>query len=524
MDVDLLTKYHRKLGLVLGKDNVQDSGGINDEGDWPIFADYRLDAATIGESKAIMDAAYIHVSRLMSSDGDAEFPQVPRIVAEARKEFFRARSRDDYGELQEDIVAAFQDGLLLGRGVVEAHMVDVVRNEGDPFPGKFQKVCLTHYPLTHVCFDPYERNVTKGRFIALMRLVRLEDAEAKWGKSATDNVRTMLNGKTSSTNQRKLDVVPVTTYYDIDEYDGRAPTRAVVLGNVGNKPVEIEESGFDFLPVGLCLGFLPSGMGEHIGAFDRMIAIQEAINEWERKMRARMNQPDLLFIDPSQMDAKDVQKLVSEFKRDFRIHVIRQKLPQGDGFKFEAAPGITEADIVYGRELKQMRAEASGLSEIDRGSALEKEATKFEIEQVQQSSSMNASGPKRMAIDLVRRTIDVTLKVAAVYDTDPVQTDIDGVNVLMNDPAVPESSIAEIMRERSRTVVGTDTLTVADDKSRRMERYSEIKDVAASFPMIVNPQKAAEEAIKVLKITENTEDWIAQPPAVPGAPGHPPAA
>ena len=497
MDGNQLLSLHRKLVYAFGDGESNTVPDTVDGSAFPVFADIARRVFKKGSSQRIMQALYIAISRMRSSEATADWPQVNKFNSESRKQAFLARARPDSdGEWNEEITQGFQDGYQLGFGGVQAGLV-TDRETG------LQRVSMNHRAATATIRDRNQRNPTKSQYIGYIHQMPAAEASVKFGRDFVERHVTQQRGSMPGPERH---IVPVCELFSLG-YGGGEPTHCFIPGGLDEEPVNVEANPFGrLLPQAWFVGFLPNGLRDPVGLIDMQIQSQAALNDLEAHVRRRVNQKDFLFIDPSQLQTADVTDLESSVGGN--VKVIRTKLPQGRGIEYIQAPDLSRATQMLIEMVERQYAQDSGLSEVDRSVQSTGQRTKFEVNQLVQRSDSNRAAVLFQTTNYLRRVIELTMHIGGMYDQAPLPIDVFGHNVLINDPDDPAMSFASMMAEESRAVVTSDALTADDDRSKRDSRKG---DLGWLFEItngaIATSPKFMEEALRAINETEPGE-WL----------------
>lgn len=497
MDKGHLSSLHNKLVYAFGDGESNEAPGNEDGNKFPVFPDIKRRVFKKGSSQRIMQALYIAISRMRSSEATADWPQVDKFTSESRKQAFLERARPDAdGEWNEEITQGFEDGYQLGRGGVQVGVL-TDRETG------LQRVSMNHRAATATIGDRNQRNPTKGEYIGFIHQMPAAQASVMFGRDFVERHVTQQRGSMPGPERH---IVPVCEYYSLG-YGGGEPTHCFVPGGLEEDPVMVGANPFGrLIPHAWFVGFLPSGLREPVGLIDMQIQSQAALNELEAHVRRRVNQKDFLFIDPSQLHAEDVKDL--EGLVGGNVKVIRTKLPQGRGIEYIKAPDLSRATQMLIEMVERQYAQDSGLSEVDRSVQSSGQRTKFEVSQLVQRSDSNRAAVLFQTTNYLRRVIEMTMLVGGMYDRAPLPIDVFGHNVLINDPEDPAMSFESMMSEKSRAVVTSDALTADDDRSKRDSRKGDLSWLyEVTSGAIASSPKFMEEALRAIS-EQDASEWL----------------
>lgn len=428
------------------------------------FPDITADFLKIGQSRRILNAQFVGLSRVMYSTPAPEFPHLDKYSAETLKQFLLARSGEpgaSDGEACTEDESVFLDGDGLGFGCAQIVL------STNPETG-FQRVGVRHIPATQVILDRHERNPSKARWVAFVHHLAPDVAEDLYGEKVFEKFRTK---SVDGVDTDGLTTMRVVEYYDLG-LGGGEPARTVLAGDLNGEVLEHEANECGCLPFAHYIHFVPPGGKKPIGRIALQMATQEAINEVEAYMRRQMRKPGVDLVDVNQVDPADAKRLMAgNYDKPLRY------TPQANsGAPITRTPGaeVPVSTLNWHGMLDRQFASDSGTSEFERGNLSSEQRTLGENQLLDQRSQVQGMWSRMQASRYHRRKFRVMLEMAKRFDRDPVELDIFGVNVPVNDPAVPESHISEFCRERSAIVVNEDSLEYSDLKAQRAQKIAEL--------------------------------------------------
>jgi hypothetical protein len=460
--------------------------GADHAGEFPDFPDIRPRIKEIGASSRILNTQFITLSRVAHGLPEPEFTQVDKVTGEVRKQFFVARSRGNGysdGEWHTQCANAFLDGDGLGVGVVQVGL------KANPKTG-YQHVHVRHVPILQVLWDQHERSLSRARWVAFMHYLAPDIAVARFGKDILRHVKELHEAG----SDQRLEVVRIFEYYDIG-YGKGEPTMAIIPHDLGEKPLEIDENPFGCLPMAHYEHFLTPGMRRPMGRIPMLVAGQEAINEAERYMRSVMHRKGYDVYSPDMVDGDQLQDALQG--RRTTVEAVRTPT-QGERF-IERVPAaeVGSSTLAYLSELQRNFNADSGVNDLDRGNMSQQARTLGENMLLDERSKVQSSWSALQFTLFVRRLVEKVEKVAAVGDRDPVEIDLNGVNILLNDPSEPRSLVANFLQEEARVVVSVESLVKQDAEREKMLNMATLEKL---FPLVqqglVDPTWWAEEYLR----------------------------
>jgi|GEM_PF-3009409 len=450
-----------KLSRYLVGDGGALNGGVKgvEEGDdgLPIYSDISLYVRKIGKSRRILNNALLSLSRSVSTEPAPRFPAVDDFTAELRRQFFLARYRGrGYGDGHWSRLAeqAFLDGEQLGYGAL------VFGARRNPKTGE-QYVDAAYVPAVQCLWDPLESTIGRSTWFAAVQYVQPEKAIAMFGE---EKVRPHIRTTWDSHNKVATRFVRITEYWDTSFSHGYAsdrPTYAVFVGPWSGKPAVRTENPYGCLPVAFMEYVTPPGMGRPIGKIELQININEGINELEEKLRRIVKKFGVDYIDVKQVDKEDLAKLTSG------RHVPYVRIVAPDPNKQPVVQRVpaeeVQATLFQLLQLYERQHNSDSQSnELERGNILSSQRTATETQLLASSSQQSGVYTRRMVQAFYRRLVAVALKVAAAIDRDPVEIDVFGRNIVLNDPTDPRLSIDGILEEPSPVVIDAQALEAPD--------------------------------------------------------------
>lgn len=445
---------------------------------YPFFPDIVTKYLRTGQSRRILGNAMIALAKTMYAFPSPEFPQLPDIEAEARTAFLRARAVE--GEWGKEDEAAFFDGDCLGFGGVQIVL------ETNPRTG-FQKVGIKHVPAWHVMRDRLERNPLKSPWYAFAHILSEEDATRLYGKKVFDEHGTTLYSLGES---QGVPVMRVFEYYD-------EATRALIPGDVGSKPLFVEDNPFECIPfAGYSFGTFP-GMKDPTGRIAMQMASQEALNETERYMRRTLKKPPVDFVDTNQTDESDLQAWYADPERNTPL-----KASAGATGQFQPLVRIPGAEMqqtlmAYRQLLESEITGESGITTFDRGTNPEEARTLGENQLVAGKGAVQGSWSKKLAVEYHVRKFAKVIQIAEKFDRDPVDVAVGGVFVSLNQPDNPASYVEHFLASPSEIKISEESLGFSDEQAKQAMKAQQLMGlqdlVQAGF---IDPVRYAEERIK----------------------------
>lgn len=456
----------------------------------------------IGATMRILNSAMITLGKVMYGEPEPEFPQVHPVIGEARKQVwlsrFRGEGYPDAPEWGQEFDDCFLEGDGLGVSYLEHGFVT------NPRTGR-QRSTIRHSPTIFTLTDRHQSNPSKYTGVAFVKHIDPEDAARLYGRERADKARHRIGEDCA------YDVVRVIEYYDTG-YGKSDPTYAVFLDDIDTEPVVRRENWAGCLPFSYYIHALLPGMSRPVGRIVMQMATQEARNQLEARMRKTVFRAGMDLFNMQTLNKEDVNRYLSG-KNERGVLRFEGSDPGGMAPVTriaEAEIGVTQMQLLkmYDAEL----AADSGVTSFDRGSAAVGDRTATEVQAIDARSQVQGAWSRKQAVKMFQRSVAKWLHLAGMYDTDPVDVDVFGTNLRINDPSVPASSFAEYAKEPSKVVINSTDLESQDQERKRSLR---IQRLASLFPLVqaglINPVKFAEEAVRAIGEQE-ARDWLSVMP------------
>lgn len=453
-------------------------------GAFPYWPDINPKELAVGQSRRILNHAFIGLSKVMYNDGEPEYPTLDPMKGEARKGFIKARARGDgyesgaWTRQEED---AFLEGDGTGLGFLQIGLMK----------GKFgkQMVTVRHSPALMTIGDRMERSPDRWRWVCFVQLMPADKALAIWGDKVTPYIKESFD----STQGRPSRVVRLFEYYDLG-YGKGDPTRAVIPGDFKEKPLIIEENPFECLPLSYYEHFYTPGMRRAVGRIVLQMANHEALNEVEEYMLSVMQTGKGFDIaDESAYEKQDL-KQVRSGKHPRLVRRIGTRT--GDWERVDPMQ-LSQSAIVLLQHLEGQGIQESGITAFDKGMNPAGNRTLGENMLVDQRGATQGAWSVRQLIKFRERTYDKVVKIARDFDREPVEIPFFDGQVTLNDPNDPNTWLDQVFAQDSPPVISEEALTYRDVLTRRAERIAYLQSI---FPMVqmgvFNPQWWAQEMLK----------------------------
>lgn len=428
--------------------------------DWPMLLPRRRKT---GESRRILSHQGLMMMKACYMDPDPEFPDLDDTMTQVRKAWVAENWRGDREGLEggwaREAHRTFLDADGLGWGCTQ-----VGERNG--------KIVVEHRSPLNTVIDRLTFNIGRTRFIGFLHHLPVEEAVNMFGSKIAEHATPYGENSETDWNTERPLRVRMFEYHDLGMGKSN-PTCIWFLNNFGGEVQEIYENEAGCLPFAFCQHVHFPGMLRPLGRIDLQLASQEMRNALERYMRLTlMRGPGFDAVSDGLSD-DDMSALVDgqllalmrfdspgpDF--DIRKHVQRvgpQEVP---------ATALTLYDIVEREQTTE-----SGNSAQDRGNLSTDQRTLGENKMVQQGADIQTAFSRRQYAEYMKRLLTVAIKYGALYDTAPVQLDVDGITVNFNDPASPMSALSEWLSEPSRVIVHEDTLQYQDPDVQAVQKLN----------------------------------------------------
>ncbi len=462
---------------------VRAGTGLGASTSFPYFTDISLKALEVGQSRRIITSQFIGLSRVMHNAPDPHFPTLTPFEAEANAGWFKAVwQRGSWGMEEE---AAFMDGDGLGRGFLQIGLED-----GD---NGHQRITARYSPTILTLTDRHERHPDRWRFIVFVRYIRAEDALEQWGGKVEKYLREFHdNFKVNS-----IRAMRIFDYYDIG-LGGKEPTHAIIPGEFHEKPLLVERNDFETLPFSYYTHLYVPGMMHPIGRIILQMSTQEAINEIEAHMRETIQKGKPLDIAPvDEIEEEDL----NAFKSGKPIRFLRRTTTgaeQPRPWERVNPLEISQTTMAYLGILEREFTSASGITDLDRGQFSGGRKTATEVVRLDQRSQVQGAWSVRQAVLFRERTVRKAIEIGAKFDREPIEIELFGARVKVNDPTDPSTFVDEFLRPGAPVKIADDSLTYEDLRAKRREMMIDLQALAPFVGTIINPRWWGEKVMEAM--------------------------
>lgn len=506
IDVEYL-RAKQKCGIYMLTGEWKEERNLSSLGDalWPWFEDYVPDQLEIGRSKRILNKSKMVLSRVPGADIEPESIDVDVYLNDLRKKAWKHRAKGDMkgdGGWDVEMTAQFLDFRELGAGCIyHGTKTDADGN---------QYATNIHVRSTDVVYDRSARNPLHSRWVCVRFPIPYEEALASgWDKKKVESAREYVNDRLMA---YPLPIVYVHYYFDVG-IGGKAPTRAVWIGHTDGPFVEREENVAGHTHVSWGVGMVPPGARWPLGGVYLQAATQAMLNSLEHYFKAIMNRIPLIGVLEGSVVHNSLEKALrgetrgivkfKELAKDQSISNLVAPIPGG-----EATQTVFQMWDIYNRQ----DTEDGGLSEIDRGNALESQRTLGEINSIQANSQANRGFDERQTVLMQERTVQRTFDVMKHFDRSPFTVMVKGQRdhypMVLNDPKDPRTWMDQVFAIYSEVVVDPGAVTGNDMRMKTAKRLADLANIA---PMVgkpggVRPEKFRDEVLNAIG-EPDVQDW-----------------
>lgn len=422
----------------------------------------------VGQSRRILNSSFLGMSRAMYTLPEPEFPDLLPHDGNVLQRFLMKRSEGDGyadGEWQTDDAFAFMDGDGLGFGGVQI-ILTTDRESG------FQKVGTQHIPATHVIYDRHERNPGRASWMAFVHHLAPWDAEARYGvKKCGQYIRPMFDISQGEGQGQAIESMRVIELYTVGlGKDG--PSRFVLALDLDGDVLEDEENKLGCIPFAHYTHFVAPGMRRPVGHIALSMATAEAQNEVERYMRNAMLKPTMDFVADGQVDDEDVQ----DYLEGNTTHPIKfSPTPGTQPWVRIPAEEAAMTAIKWKEMLDNQFNNDTGQTEMDQ-SRSDFAPTLGQDQMLDARSAPAKNWSTLQTILFHRRKYAKVLKVAALFDRDPVTLPIDTdqgiVQITFNDESDPRMGIDRWASKPGRIVISQESIEGHDAKTEKASKLA----------------------------------------------------
>lgn len=482
--------YDNKWEEAKGMLSSKASGSFTGDYTFRHYPDIQTRLKEIGSSSKILNAVILMRAQVMRSIVEPEFPQLDKRSGEVRKQFWLTRAKGTGyadGDWLTHLAAAFLDAMPLGSGYVKFGA------RTNPETG-YQCTDMMHVPILQFLFDRGEKTLARARYAADAVNLPRDIAEDRFGKKA---IETFIMDSRDGGAESTYETVRVIEYWDTGYGVKGDPTRAVILGDITNDPIEIDDNYLKCLPYAHMDYLRVNNMRRATGLCSLMSANQEAINQQERKYRANAKRKGFDIVDQNELDPSDMERVNAGEDGVAVRYTGAQSLDKRPPFVRVPGGEVSQSDEFWYQLLIEDFRAISGISELEMGSAVQGAETLGEAQLVDQRSRKRAGLMLAQTALFLQRVIEKFVWVSEIIDNDPVTLDIFGTNIPLNVPGNDASSISLWLQEKSSVLIGEEALIKGDKGQEQQQRGATLAGYAPLVQSgLIDPVWWAEEIIK----------------------------
>lgn len=446
---------------------VKDRGQWRTTGNsiWPVYLDYVPNRIEVGNSRKILNTSRILLSEF-SGVIVPETKGVDDTTNQERQQAWIVRSKGDgMGDGGWDVEQAQQytDFRELGIGAV-CH--DELVDDQD-----LEYATLRHFRATDVIYDPSVRNPLRAKWYCRRTPFTKYEAIDLFGeKMVTVNELLPMGG-----GSYPLEIVWYYEFFSVP-FAGRRATYCSWVGfpEEGKVHRTPRSARTDQLNVSWGVNYLPAASRWPIGGVWLQCATQALMGNLEQKFKRSSDRQSMTGIDLNYVKGKNLQQAQKNGGW------LEMELPQdGDIRKavLEIAGGqIDQGDLALYDLAQRQYNEDSGTTEQMRGNLSEQDRTLGEQQLAQMGAEKGQSYEKVQALAMTARVVNKTFDRMKRFDRSPMLIDLDGYDLLLNDPEDPRLSLEEIFRDKGEVQISPGSFSMSDDRVKRAQRAAELSD------------------------------------------------
>lgn len=471
-DPDYYAHIYGLMVYALGdKYDVGRTRGYGESGGIPDFPDIAPKFYEIGGSRRIMNNSTLMMSKVCYMDPEPDFPDIPDLHEEVRRQWVKKRWRGDAeyetGDWGSETFKTFLDGDGLGIGWAQILVKDGA-------------VTVEHVPITECLWDRHALNPARARFWARIHNLPVDVARQLYGKRIDGHIRNIQTKGSGEVNP--LQVVRVVECFDVG-LSGKDPTRTVYLDYPGGTVLELGSNDF---------GCIPAAHYEHVKLWNmrRQMGRIEAQLQSEEMRNALARYIKLTLERGSGFDIMDVSGINEQDLKDLQdgilLPLVRYDMsggekPVGNVIQRVPAQEVPSTAFQLDAMLAREQNTESGNSDADRANLTNTGRTLGEVQQLQAGADIQTAWSKRQYARFLQRLISKAVKIGAQYDVAPIYLTVKQSPVLFNDPQNPNSAISEFLMTPS-------TVNISEDDLQYMSRDTrQQKALAMWMQLMANP-------------------------------------
>lgn len=435
---------------------------------WPVYLDYVPTRLEIGDSRMILNSSRVLLSQF-SGIVEPETQGVDKDTNALRKEIWRVRSQGDWmtdGGWDMEMAGQFTDFRELGTGCVWWDTLESAES-------KTEYATMRHFRATDVVYDRSVRNPVHAKWVVRRTPYTKQEAYKEFGENKVSLSQYLPGGMGSY----PLEVVWLYEFFSVP-FAGRRETYCSFIGGIEGGLVHVppRTSRTPYIPCCWGVNYLPAGARWPIGGVWLQAATQALLNDLERKFRKASARQGMTGVDIRYVDGKNIEKAQTS-QGWLKMNLSEMTDPDIRKAIQEIQVGAIDAGDMELYELaKRQYNEDSGLTEQMRGNVSAQERTLGEQQMAQNGAEQSQSYEKRQALSMVKRTVERGFDYMRRFDTAPLEADLDGYTVILNDPQNPQKDLKNVLRDRGDVRIDPGAVTSDNDRLKRAQRAVELSD------------------------------------------------
>lgn len=213
-------------------------------------------------------------------------------------------------------------------------------------------------------------------------------------------------------------------------------------------------------------------------------------------------------MDTTQLDKVDVQKVDKGL-----TSVVKLDRPDNTTNRHAIAhvPPIDlhPATLSYYQMVKEENTQQSGVDEMDRSGMGQKGSTATQNVIQERKSAGDENWSKFQTAQMLRQSVEMMSLIAKRWDRDPVQINMLGSTITINDITDPNSGAEYLFETPSSVQIDETKITFQSARDERRERLMELSAIEPLVAAgLVNPMKFAAEKVKAATGEDPDDGWL----------------
>lgn len=433
--------------------------GYGEGGNLPEFPDIAPRFYEVGVSRRILNNAALMMAKVCYMDPEPDFPDIPDLHEEVRRQWLKKRWRGDQeyetGDWGSETFKTFLDGDGLGIGWAQVLVKDGA-------------VTVEHVPLTECIWDRHSLNPARSRFWARIHHLPVDVARQLYGKKVEGHTRHHQSRNHGETHP--LEVVRVIECFDIG-IDGADPTRTVFLDSLGGAVLDLSANEFQCIPAAHYEHIQLWKMRRPMGRIELQLASEEMRNALYRYIKLTLERGSGFDVmETTGLNEDDLKDLADGVLLPLVRYDHTSDRPTNQVVSRIPAQDIPSGVFNYLSLLDREQNVESGNSDADRANLTQTGRTLGEVQQLQAGADIQTAWSKRQYARFLQRLIAKAVKVGSLFDVAPIYLNVKNAPVLFNDPSEPNSAIQPFLEVPSVVNVSEDDLQyVSRDQRQDMQ-------------------------------------------------------